>query len=406
VRQRASAVLQRRHLYNEFISLSSIDGFRVGAQLIIAAWLAVAFTGSAQGAGILFVSGAAVALISARAIGNAVAAAPSKKRLVLIGQGSVAIAALLAAVFMHTDGSAPFTILVAVCASTTTLNQISSGGMDYFLRKVTPGINLQKRIGSLASARQISMLLGTATAGSALHFLSFVGLFVGLGVLSACAFLLSAWGLEDERSSQQGGAVDRTGAEPSAHFDEAPNASLLLVTMSCTAVAYAVGQFTNVLLPGLVQLQRRGSSLDYSAVEIAWVCGALLGSAALTVLHARASGSIHVDLAVLGVLGALLAVTPMATEFAVLLGIHLFLGVGFSVVRVRGEARFLSVCPRRSLGRSRATATMLTHGAALLAFSLPVVAATLTLPTLYYCAAALIAVAAMSLMAICIARRL
>ncbi|KKB65132.1 hypothetical protein WM40_00130 [Robbsia andropogonis] len=80
-----------------------------------------------------------------------------------------------------------------------------------------------------------------------------------------------------------------------------------------------------------------------------------------------------------------------------LAAIHWLLGIAFSIVRMRGEARFLILAPQASLGHSRGTANMLTQGAALFAFSLPISLGQQSLPLVYYCAAALIASATLGI---------
>ncbi len=166
--------------------------------------------------------------------------------------------------------------------------------------------------------------------------------------------------------------------------------------MLSMALAFAVGQVTNVLLPGLVQLQRGGSSLDYSTVEIAWSLGSLAAGGVLALFRPSSTSGQRADVMVLAILGALavlLATVPFAQEWTTLVVIHELLGIGYATARVLNDARFLALCAEERLGHNRATANMIIQIAALLAFSLPIVANQWSPLTLYRFAAALVGVA-------------
>lgn len=380
-------------IFTTLLILVFINGMRVGGQLVISAWLAVKFTGDADAVGILFVSASLTALIFARPIGNAVGAARSKKRAVLLGQGCMTIVALSPIFLTSITGTSFFVILVVVNALMTTLSQISGGGADYFIRRLAPDARFHQKIALLMAIGQVSMAIGTTLAGVALFIMDFTSLFFVLATLSFASFLLCRWRLPEESSLPAEMAKSRSFIGSPFSFTHLGVSPLLLLSMLCTALAFAVGQFTNVLLPGFVQLQRSGSSLEYSTMEIAWSIGALLTSSLFVMWRTSSSGSLFVDCVVLCVLAVLLALVPSATEFVALTAIHFLLGIGYAAVRVRGEARFLILCRREFLAQARATTNMLMQGAALLVFSFPIAARQLDLPTLYQCASALIGVA-------------
>ena len=404
-------------LFPPLLALAAIDGVRLGAQTVIASWLAVKFTGSVQGVGMLFGVGAVLALILARPIGYVVSAVRSKKCVILLGHGSMAAVGLLSVSLFHIGAHDPFWVLVLFFALSTVLRQLSAGGTDFFVRRLTPKSRLQKRIAALMCVGQISLTAGTAMAGVALLFLDLVALFAMLAILSGAAFGVSACCLVDEPATPPGEASPQTSGglpvDTDADADGVSGDRILVVTMAGMAVAYAVGQFTNVLLPGLVHLQRGGSSFEYALIEIAWSFGSLLAGVALGFGRTCASslssslpaGAFRVDLIVLGLLALSLSLVPMVAALPVLAGLHVLLGVGFVLVRVRGEARFLGVCPKASLGRARATSNMLMQTAALSAFAFPIVAGSLAVPTLYVGAAAMIGLSTLALAAACVRKR-
>ncbi len=81
--------------------MMSINGVRVGAQLVMSAWLAVKFTGDGHAVGILFVGASTSAFVFARPIGKVISIAKSKKRMVWLGHAGMAIGALAPAVLLR-----------------------------------------------------------------------------------------------------------------------------------------------------------------------------------------------------------------------------------------------------------------------------------------------------------------
>lgn len=374
----------------------SLNGIRIGAQLVSSAWLAVKFTGDGYAVGTLFVSSAMSAIVFAKPIGKLTSLSESKRLLLIVGHGSMAVAAMIPFVLSHSAGADRFPILVVVCSLTTTLNQISAGGTDYLVKSLNVTGSIQREVAILMSSSQISMMIGTAGAGTLLLFADFAYLFSGLAGLSLICCLLTIWRIKDAEY-QRHLPESRPSSSPPLFPPQATNrAGLLKFTIASMALAFAVGQITNVLLPGLVQLQRNGSSVDYAAVEIAWSVGSVIAGGALAIYRratfdARASDSVVV--AVLAALTVLLMTVPFAPNWPALIAVHLLLGIGYATVRVINDARFLTLCAEEHLGHTRATANIMMQIAALAAFSLPIVANRLSLPALYLCAAGAIGIA-------------
>lgn len=167
---------------------------------------------------------------------------------------------------------------------------------------------------------------------------------------------------------------------------------------SCAALAFSIGQITNTLLPALVGVHLRGTSVSYSMIEAAWSIGALLVGLWLAKFAAHSPGSMHRDFLMVGVMAAVLAAVPFLPALPALLSTHFLLGAGFALVRIRSETRFLAECPRHLLGRFRANSLFITSSVGLLIFATPTLYASASVSDLYLVMAGVVAASAIGLL--------
>jgi MFS family permease len=396
-------------LFRTLLFATAINATRVGCQLVFSAWLAVHLTQDPGSVSVLLIMSSVLAFGLSRPIGRWISQSASKKRVIWSSHfmmSGVALLPILVGSLM--DASQQFWLLSSVCAMTTTLGLAASGGNDYFLKQLDGNGALGQRIASLSSVSQVSLVIGTGIGGFALTQAAFPILFVGLAALSGCSGLWIFLRLPPEDNlpvAQSSVTTDRnanagnvTNAGIHAHSRSPPGAetaryrdhpALLAVTVYM-ALAYCVGQVTNVLLPAFVQLQRGGSSIEYAALEMSWAGGALLACLLLTRLRFSTRAPVAAGLAGTAVLACLLGAVPLLNSIMQLAIAHCVLGIFFSTVRVVGETQFLSACPMTGLARFRANMNLVTQGSALLAFSVPLIGRQAGLAAHYWAAAGVI----------------
>ena len=209
--------------------------------------------------------------------------------------------------------------------------------------------------------------------------------------LSACLFPALIVARDDVPSLRKRGILS---AGPALYLKH----RRLLSIASCAALAFSIGQITNTLLPALVAVHLRGTSVSYSMIEAAWSIGALLVGLWLAKFAARSPGSMRKDFAMVAAMAVVLAAVPFLPALPALLTTHFLLGAGFALVRIRSETRFLAECPRHLLGRFRANSVFITSSIGLLIFATPVLYGSASVAGLYLVMAGVVAVSAIGLL--------
>jgi hypothetical protein len=229
---------------------------------------------------------------------------------------------------------------------------------------------------------QIAFIVGTTTAGVVIAFVppyaaflcvSLCGVTSGLVCLTLLPNLISL----SPKSSRKALKLSRTGPLMYLNHPE------LFSVACCAALVFSVGQVTNTLLPALVNLTMRRTSVSYSVAETAWSIGAFIVSALMARKIRQSVGRSTSDLLLIAAMAAILLTVPFSPSFESLVIAHFVLGVGFAFVRLRSESRFLMLCPTHLLGRFRSNSQFLTSFIGLVIFGAPVVFGNLPTTTLY-----------------------
>ncbi|WP_240324370.1 MFS transporter [Trinickia diaoshuihuensis] len=379
--------------------LTAVNFFRIGYQLVVAAWAAVQITGRADAAPMLLLIATVASMVLAPILGAMVDIVARKKTMLLSGHLGIALAGatpLFAEKMLA--GRATFVGIAATVVLANVFSVVSGGAMDYFLKAHLPQPERTRQLATLNSTAQIALIVGTGFGGLVISraVSSHAFLVVSLcgAVLAGCSYCLlpSLNVIRDEaRSSWKRGVFSAGPALYLAH-------RRLFLIASCAALAFSIGQVTNTLLPGLVSVYLHGTSVNYSMVEGAWSVGALLTGVWLARFSTHASSSIHRDFMVIGAMAVVLAAIPFCPSFPALLLMHFLLGAGFALVRIRSETRFLSECPAQLLGRFRANSSLMTSSIGLTIFAAPTLCRGATAAGLYVAMAGAIAITVIGLL--------
>lgn len=382
-----------------FAGLAALNFFRIGYQLVVAAWSAVQITGRADAAGMILLISTLANLICSPILGAIVDSFRNKKAMLLVGHIGIACAGaipLLAEVALK--GQARFESIAVAVVLATVFGIVLGGATDYFLKTHLPQSERSRQLAMLSSTTQIALILGTA----------FGGLVISQGdpshaflIISLCGMLLAglSWRLlpplkvarDGARSTLKRGILS---AGPTLYLQH----RRLFSIACCAALVFSIGQITNTLLPALVGVHLHGTSVSYSMIEAAWSVGALLVGLWLAKFALRSPGSIQRDFMMVGAMAVVLTAVPFLPALPALLSTHFLLGAGFAFVRIRSEARFLAECPRHLLGRFRANSLFITSGVGLLIFAAPAVYDGASVADLYLVLAGVVAVSAIGLL--------
>ncbi|RDU97002.1 MFS transporter [Trinickia dinghuensis] len=383
------------------LCLAGANFFRIGCQLVTTAWSAVQITGRPESVGHVLLVSSAASLVLSPFIGAFIDRCSRKKPFVLAGHFGVAICgASPVALDFAVPHVAPFFSLIVATLLSSVSGMVLVCSMDYFTKLAIPSNERTKKLATINSVSQLTLIAGTAFGGYLVSctawrdaFLLIGGCGLLLTVLSACLLpsLTYTPGIRRERH--------RFG--PSLYMRHRH----LFSIAACSALAYAVGQVTNTLLPAFINLDLKLSGASYSLVKAAWSIGALGASAALARVARGQPCPLHHDLCTVLLIAGLLAVVPFLSALKSLVAVHLALGVGFAIVRVRSEARFLTECPTHLLARFRANSLFLTSSISAIVFVTPTVCSNFATPALYELLSAVIAVSAVALMACSKVRR-
>jgi len=371
--------------------------FRIGCQLVATAWSAVEITGRPQSVGHILLISSAATLVLSPFIGALVDRSRDKKPFVVVGPLGMALAGTSPYVLaMVVPQSAPFFALV-VATLLSTVSGITIGcTMDYYVKLSVAANNRTRKLALMNSISQCTLIAGTAFGGYLVSFAAWRDAFLfvaGCGAILTILTMLAAYGLPS-LSHPSTARRDRHHIGPSLYLKH-PH---LLSIASCSALAFAVGQATNTLLPAFINLDLGFSADRYSWVEAAWAIGALAASAGLARFAKERFGPLGYDLLIVLVIAALLSVVPRLSALTTLMAVHFGLGIGFALVRVRAEARFLTACPTHLLGRFRANSLCLTSLVSAAVFVTPTLWHSVATPTLYRLLSAAIAASAIVLM--------
>lgn len=357
---------------------------------MLTAWSAVQITGRPESVGHVLLVSSATNLTLSPLIGAFVDRCTRKKPLVLAGHFGIAVCGatphMLALALPH---AAPFFSLVITAFLSSVSGIVLACTMDYFVKQAIAAASRTRKLALINTVSQSTLIVGTAFGGYLVSYASWRDAFLLIGgcglvlaSLSGCLLPSLIFEARERRSSHHVG--------PALYWKH----PRLFVIASCSALAFAVGQVTNTLLPAFVSLDLKFSGTRYSLIEAAWSIGALSASAVLAKVAKDRSGPIHRELLVILVISGLLCLVPRLSALTALLAIHLALGVGFAVVRVRAEVRFLTECPTHLLARFRANSVFLSSAVSAIVFISPSVSHDVGVPALYSLLSAAIAVSA------------
>ena len=380
-------------IFTVLLCLSAANFFRIGCQLVITAWSAVQITGHAESVGHVLLISSAANLVFSPLIGALVDRCEHKKQLVLAGHFGVALcgASPLALHFVLPQ-TPPFALLVVATLLSSLSGIVLTCSMDYFVKlAITPNERTRK-LALTNSVSQITLIAGTSFGGYLISQAAWRDAFLliscyGLLLTVLSGSLLPSLTLKQTRHRNQ----RRFGLTLYLKHHH------LFLIACCSALAFAVGQVTNTLLPAFMSLDLRLSGQSYSLVEAAWSIGALCASTALVKIGKNQPCPLYYDLFIVLVIAGLLSVVPWLSTLSTLVVIHLALGVGFASVRVRAEARFLTECPIHLLARFRANSLFLSSSISAVVFITPTLYRDFGAPALYQLLSGAIAASAIAL---------
>lgn len=381
-----------------FAALAAINFFRIGYQLVVVAWSAVQSTGRADAAGKILLISTVASLFLSPILGAMVDYFARKKTMLLVGHLGIVVAGGIP-LFTQTmlTGQTVFESIAVAVVLAAMSSSVLGGAMDYFLKTYLQQSQRSRHLAMLNSTTQIALIVGTAlgglvvSRGDCVHAFLLISL-CGALLAGVSGCLLPALIVEREsaRSRWRRGVFS---AGPMLYFRH----RRLFAIAICAAFAFSIGQITNTLLPALIALYFRGSSANYSMIEAAWSIGALVVGLWLARFAVNSPANMRLDFIVIGAMAIALAAIPLVSAFPALLAAHFFLGVGFSLVRIRSETRFLAECPRHLLGRFRANSVLMTSGIGLLIFAAPSLYSGASVADLYVAMAGVVAVSALGL---------
>ena len=398
---RPAAGSRRDPSINLFAGLAAINFFRIGYQLVVVAWSAVQSTGRADAAGKILLISTVASLFLSPILGAMVDYVSRKKAMLLFGQFGIVVAGgipFLSQTML--TGRTMFESIAVAAVLATVSSAVLGGAMDYFLKTYIPQAERPRHLAMLNSTTQIALILGTAlggfivSQGNGSHAFLVISL-CGALLAGASGCLLPALNVARDSAS----STWKRGA-----FSAGPTLYLrhrrLFAIAICAALAFSIGQITNTLLPALIGVYFRGTSVNYSMIEAVWSIGALIVGLWLARFAANSPGSMRLDFIAVGAMAIVLAAIPLLSAFPALLAAHFCLGAGFALVRIRSETRFLAECPRHLLGRFRANSVLMTSCAGLAIFAAPSLYGGASVADLYVAMAGVVAVSAIGLLAI------
>lgn len=139
-----------------FASLAALNFFRIGYQLVVAAWSSVQITGRADAAGMILLISTLANLIGSPMLGAAVDFFRNKKAMLVVGHFGVALAGgipLLAETLLN--GQARFEAIAAAVVCATVFGIVLGGATDYFLKTYLPQSSRSRQLAMLNSTAQI-----------------------------------------------------------------------------------------------------------------------------------------------------------------------------------------------------------------------------------------------------------
>jgi len=245
-------------------------------------------------------------------------------------------------------------------------------------------------------ASQIALISGIGFAGFTIPITSYDILFLGISVCGMISTILIVYILPNltfETSSSNGWKRETLSMGPALYLKY----PVLFSVACCSALVFSIGQVTNTLLPALINIDLKQTSVSYSMIEVAWSIGAFCVSALMASKIRHSKGQISHDLLLIAIMATLLGIAPNLASFEALLFVHILLGIGFSFVRIRSETRFFEICPTPLLGRFRANSLFLTNLIGLLIFATPTMYRDLSVQSLYLLLSATILVSALAI---------
>jgi predicted MFS family arabinose efflux permease len=382
-------------VFSVLLLLIAANFFRIGCQLVTTAWSAVQITGRPESVGHVLLIASATNVVLSPFIGAIVDRAVHKKPLLLAGHFGVAIcgvAPLLLAVAF--PGIAPFSTLAVATVLSSVSGIALSCAMDYFMKlAVAPGERTRK-LAFLNTVSQTALIAGTAFGGYLVSHLAWRNVFLLIGGYGLLLALLSAAFLPSLTCTQHARRNPRA-LGPALYLTHRH----LLAIACCSALAFAVGQVTNTLLAAFMSLDLKLPAQSYSIVEAAWSIGALAASAVLAKVAKHRMSPLSHDVFVVLVSAGLLSLVPWFSAVAALAAVHLVLGSGFAIVRVRAEARFIGECPTHLLARFRANSLFISGSITAIVFITPTICSDVAAPALYQMLSGAIAMSAVVLLA-------
>ncbi|HTH73441.1 MAG TPA: MFS transporter [Trinickia sp.] len=377
------------------LCLVAVHFFRIGCQLVITAWSVVGITGRSQSVGQILLISSATTLIASPFIGAWIDRSARKKPLVLAGHFGVALSGASPFVLaICAPQSSPFVGLIVATIMSSVAGITIGCAMDYYIKLSFPARSRTAKLALMNSVSQCTLIAGTAFGGYLVSFAPWQDAYLLIGGCGLALTALAAYILPSLIHTSHS-ARNTVRAGPALYLQH----PYLFSVAFCSALAFAVGQATNTLLPAFMNLDLKLSSEHYASVEAAWSIGALAASAGLARFAKDRFGPLGHDLVIVLSIAALLSIVPRLSTPEALVAVHFVLGVGFAVTRVRADARFLSACPTHLLGRFRANSLCLTSLVSATVFISPTLSNGMATPSLYQWLSAGIAASALILMA-------
>ncbi len=358
----------RHHPRFDFLVAVGLGSFTRGAYITALAWSAMAASGDVALVGVAFVIGHAINLVMGPGCGVLLDRF-DRRRLALAGQLVSGTAFVVPYLLDALGVTGPITALFATSTLAALGVLIMSGALDAIQQAIVP-VQDRRSVSALVGAlRQGSMIAGTGGAGLLIHWTSSVTTFL---MLAACclASTASLYRLPTCVSAQPKKAGLLAALSDGVRiFFEFPVLGFLA---ALTALSFAIGQLSNVLLPGFVAGILHAGSREFGLIDSAWSVGGLI-SASLVSLALRRTELRWGEVWASGCLGVGLLLFGYLHDAYLAAVLQFLLGFLFSAAKVLCDGKILVMCPPDIIGRVRSNCQALIGACGICIYLSPIV---------------------------------
>ena len=351
----------------------------MGVGIVLPAWIAFHVGGSGL-VGIVLLSSSVAGLVLAPIAGPLVDR-HDRGTITIVGQVTRALGlVLLAPIEFVAEPLSPVLLIVSSILGAFGF-AILSGSLSGILQAIVPEEQRMAFTVQRSLFNQLGIGIGTGVAGFAIDQIgSSISALVFAAATLACLPALKTIMAQvlDVRKPQRLSLLPAS--RQAISYLLASHQALSAATS--VALAFAVVQITNLLLPGFVINALGGDSKLFGLMEMA---AAIAGMGALAVAGLPSvSNWLHrLTLPILGTAGIVLLLLALTTNSTIAVILYCVAGVLWNVSRAAANGHLLTVVDQSMIGRVQAFTTLLTSGFGLLIYVLPITAPEASEASLY-----------------------